>query len=90
MINLVKDICMLFVSIATYVSFIPQIIKLIRTKKSDDLSFSSWLIWWLSSLAYLIFSLLEGGFGLIFSSLSEMILTAIVFGLSIKYRKMKE
>lgn len=87
MVEVTKNILMLIVSVATYISFLPQIIKLIRTKKSEDISIPSWILWGLSSLSYLIFSLLEGGFGLIFSSVSEFVLTFVVLFLSLKYKK---
>lgn len=87
MIEVVKNILMLIVTIATYISFVPQIVKLIKTKKSEDIAISSWVIWVISSLAYLMFSLLEGGLGLIFSSVSEFVLTFVVLFLSIKYKR---
>lgn len=87
MVSIIKDGLMLFVSITTYVSFVPQIVKLYNTKRSEGISIHSWILWVSSSFAYLIYSLLEGGFGLIFASVSEFILTAWVLILTYKYRK---
>lgn len=33
------------VSVCTIISYLPQTIKLIKTKKSDDLSINSWILW---------------------------------------------
>ncbi|MDQ8759078.1 PQ-loop repeat-containing protein [Streptococcus ruminantium] len=83
----IKDGLMFFVSFTTYVSFVPQIVKLYKTKCSEDISVFSWVLWVSSSFAYLIFSLLEGGFGLVFASGSEFVLTTWVLVLSWTYRK---
>ena len=88
-VETIKNILMLFVSATTSISFIPQILQLYRTKHSEDISISSWVLWVSSSTSFLIFSFLEGGFGLIFSSLVEFILTALVLILTIKYRNNK-
>lgn len=37
-------------TICTFISYAPQIYKLIKTKKSNDLSVTSWVLWSLSSL----------------------------------------
>lgn len=44
------------VSVCTIISYLPQIVKLIRTKKSEDLSVQSWVLWVLSSLCYTIYA----------------------------------
>ena len=47
------------VSICTFISYFPQTIKLIKTKKSNDLSIQSWILWVTSSLAYTIYAVEE-------------------------------
>ena len=89
-VETIKNMLMLFVSVTTSISFIPQILQLYRTKHSEDISISSWVLWVSSSTAFLIFSLLEGGFGLIFSSSLEFILTALVLILTINYKNNKK
>lgn len=37
-------ITMWIVTICTYVSYIPQIVKLIRTRSSEDISVASWVM----------------------------------------------
>lgn len=42
------------VSICTFISYFPQTIKLLKTKKSSDLSIQSWILWVTSSFAYTV------------------------------------
>lgn len=53
-------ITMYTVTICTYISYVPQLVKLFRTKKSEDLSVASWILWTISSLANLIYSIVLG------------------------------
>lgn len=87
MVEQIKDLLLLVVTIGTYASYVPQIVKLYKTKSSDDLSVLSWILWVSSSKAYFIYAVLTGGFWLVFASLSELILMIIVLVLTIKYRK---
>lgn len=87
MIDAVKTGLILFTTIVSYVSFIPQIVQLYRTKQSEDISIPSWLLWTASAVAYLIFTLLNGDKALIFSALSEVVLTTTVLYLSWRYRR---
>lgn len=42
--EMILQITMWIVIICTYISYVPQIIKLIKTKKADDLSIASWVL----------------------------------------------
>ena len=46
------------VSFCTFISYFPQIVKLIKTKKSEDLSVQSWILWVTSSLAYTLYHII--------------------------------
>lgn len=39
------DVLLGIVSLCTLISYLPQAIKLIKTKQSNDLSTTSWIIW---------------------------------------------
>lgn len=67
------------------ISYLPQIIKLIRTKKSEDISICTWIIWVVSSLSYLVYSFLDGDFMLIVSSALEFGMSIIILVLTLKY-----
>lgn len=83
--EIILQITMLIVIVCTYISYVPQIIKLIKTKSGDDLSITSWILWTLSSVANLIYSVILTRTELIISSISEVVLTLAVFVLTIYY-----
>ena len=80
---------MWIVTVCTYISYIPQLYKLIKTKKAEDLSITSWVLWMISSLANLIYSVLLRRFELIVASVSEFILISAVLFLTVYYTKSK-
>lgn len=72
---LLKDYILVYITIAGFVSYIPQIVRLIKTKSAEDCSISSWLIWTFNSLLYFIYICLEGvSIELRISQLLEVIL----------------
>ena len=78
------------VSLCTMISYLPQTIKLIRTKKSNDLSIKSWVLWVTSSLSYTIYAVLcSKDFMLIFETSLEFSFCLIILLLAIRYRKNK-
>ena len=80
------NILLIIVSICTIISYAPQIIQLIKTKKSEDIAVSSWVLWTTASTSYLIYSFIVADFMLIVSSLLEFSLNLTVLILSIKYK----
>jgi len=75
-------------TIAQSVAYIPQIYKLFKTKKADDLSLPSWLIWFISDFSYLGYVLLETPeIGLICATLWDIVLILITFVLTLHYQK---
>ena len=66
------------VSICTMISYLPQTIRLIKTKKSEDLSINSWVLWVISSLAYTLYAVIcSKDFMLIFETSLEFWLRQI-------------
>ncbi|MBR3890025.1 PQ-loop repeat-containing protein, partial [bacterium] len=43
------------VSFCTFISYFPQTIKLLKTKKSEDISIQSWILWVTSSFSYTLY-----------------------------------
>lgn len=39
------SVFLIVIGVLQLVAYVPQIVKLIRTKKSEDLSLSSWFLW---------------------------------------------
>lgn len=78
------------VSICTMISYLPQAIKLIKTKKSSDLSINSWILWVFSSVSYTLYAILcSKDFMLIFETSLELFFCLLILLLAIKYRKNK-
>ena len=76
------------VSICTMISYLPQTIRLIKTKKSEDLSINSWVLWVISSLAYTLYAVIcSKDFMLIFETSLELFFCLLILMLAIKYRE---
>ncbi len=76
------------VSMCTLVSFLPQAIKLIKTKESDDISISSWVLWVISSLSYVLYAYLcTDEFMLRFENTLEFSFCLLILFLTVLYRR---
>lgn len=78
------------VSFCTFVSYFPQTVKLLKTKRSEDLSIYSWILWVISSFAYTVYAILVSGDGmLIFETSLELFFCLLILALTIIYRNNK-
>jgi len=78
------------VSFCTFVSYFPQTVKLIKTKKSSDLSIQSWILWLTSSIAYTIYAIIiSKDTMLIFETGLELFFCLLILILAIMYRNNK-
>lgn len=75
------------VTACAYVGYVPQIIRLLKTKQSKDISIFSWVIWIFSCSCGLVYSILLTRAELIISYASELILSLIILYLIVVYRK---
>jgi uncharacterized protein with PQ loop repeat len=74
-------------TILSLYAYIPQIIKLIRTKSSRDISLSSWIIWIISDICYLLYAIIESSSaGIIFMASVELAFVIIISILILIYR----
>ena len=80
-----------FLSVYTvleFVAYIPQIVKILKTRHADDLSLTSWFVWITTDLSYLGYVLLETPqFGVIFIALLDLFFIISVFVLTMYYQK---
>ena len=75
-------------SVLEFVAYIPQIVKILKTKHADDLSLLSWFVWIATDLSYLGYVLLETPqFGVIFIALLDLVFIMTVFMLTMYYQK---
>ena len=87
MINLLGNCLLGIVSICTFISYFPQTVKLLKTKKSDDLSIPSWILWVISSLSYTIYAIcVSKDVMLIFETTLELSFCLLILLLAIRYR----
>ncbi len=86
-----ETIAFVFLSIYTileFVAYIPQIVKILKTKRADDLSLTSWFVWITTDLSYLGYVLLETPqIGVIFIAVLDLIFIITVFLLTAYYQK---
>ena len=87
---MVGNILLGIVSICTMISYLPQTIKLIKTKKSNDLSINSWILWVVSSFSSTLYAVLcSKDFMLVFETSLELFFCLLILSLAVKYRNNK-
>lgn len=87
---MVGNVLLGIVSICTMISYLPQAIKLIKTKRSSDLSIDSWILWVVSSFSYTLYAVLcSKDFMLIFETSLELFFCLLILLLAVKYRNNK-
>lgn len=85
------NVLLIIVSVCTFASYFPQIVKCLRTKKSEDLSIWSWILWVTSSLAYTLYAVLcQDNFMLIFETSLELLFCVIILICTIVFRDKKD
>ena len=85
---MVGNILLGIVSVCTMISYLPQTIKLIKTKKSSDLSINSWILWVVSSFSYTLYAVLcSKDFMLIFETSLELFFLFVNIVVSYKIQK---
>ena len=78
-------------TVLEFIAYMPQIIKLLKTKRADDLSLTSWFVWITADLCYLAYVLLESPeVGVIFICALDLMFLFFVFGLTVCYQKRRK
>ena len=78
-------------TVLEFVAYMPQIVKLLKTKHADDLSLTSWFVWITADLSYLAYVLLESPeIGVIFIATLDLVFLVLVFCLTEYYQKHKK
>jgi len=76
------------VSFCTFVSYLPQVIEIIKTKSTEDISILSWILWVISSLAYTLYAILVSESAmLIFETCLELFFCLLILILTLIYDK---
>ena len=87
-----KSIIALFLlsvyTVLEFIAYMPQIVQLIKTKSADDLSLSSWFMWIVSDVCYLLYILMESPeAGVIFVALLNLFFVLFVYVLTFYYQR---
>jgi len=81
------NILLAIVSFCTFLSYFPQALKIIKTKKTDDLSIYFWILWVTSSFSYTLYAfIISKDFMLIFETCLELFFCLLILFLVIIYR----
>lgn len=85
--EIVLQLLMWVVTVCDYIAYVPQLRKLVKTKKSEDISVGSWLLWMISSICDTSYAILLGRYELIVSASSCLLLNSLVLVLTLHYNK---
>jgi uncharacterized protein with PQ loop repeat len=89
--NLVSKIMLLFVTVDTFVSYAPQIIKILRTKRAEDLSKLSWALWLMMYVILMIYAFVfTKDILLLVAYIAEVSLCLLIWIMSFVYGKKRK
>jgi len=75
--------------ILTLVTMIPQIIKSLKTKKVEDVSYLMVVVFALSMLLWVLYAVLIESWPIIITNTIAFVITCVQFTLMVKYKKSK-
>jgi len=85
--NIISWLMLTFVATTSSIAHLPQIIKLIRTKSSNDISLASWTIWVIQFVLMTVYAVVyTSDIVLCISYSIEMILCVLSWALIFKYK----
>lgn len=85
---MLENILLGIVSVCTFISYFPQLVKCLKSKELEDLSITSWILWVVSSLSYTLYAFLcTDSFMLIFETCLELTFCVIIMVFAIIYRE---
>ena len=85
--GIIALVLLLVYTVCESIAYIPQVVKLVKTKSADDLSVTTWLIWVFSAVCYLFYVLLKcPEIGIIFISSLNLTFIVVVCILTVYYQ----
>lgn len=79
------------INICSFVAYLPQIVKLIKTRSGEDLSLMSWFLWLMTDVAWVCHSWFElRDLNQTLTCLLELILVLTIFLLTLFFSRSKE
>ena len=83
--ELFLECCGYICACLTLISYVPQIIKTLKTKSANDLSKGSWALWLIGAIIWETYAIVDGGLGLIVPQTLELIMILFTMILAIIY-----
>ncbi|HPF30936.1 MAG TPA: PQ-loop domain-containing transporter [Candidatus Saccharibacteria bacterium] len=80
------EIIFLIIQSATFFASMPQVIRLIKMKQSEEFCIFTWSIWFVSQFASMIYVVSIKNFSLILVNVAWVLFYAVMIVLIIKYR----
>lgn len=84
---MIAEVLMGCCSVTTLIAYLPQIVKLLVRKESEDISIASWALWLFESICYVIYALHSKDIIFIVTEVITLICVIAVLTLTIRYRK---
>ena len=75
-----------FAAFCTTISFLPQVIKVYKTKSTKDISLYMFLIFTIGTFCWLIYGILESSLPIIMANTITLILSVIILLYKIKFK----
>ena len=75
-----------FAAFCTTVSFLPQVIKVYKTRSTKDISLYMFLIFTIGTFCWLIYGIIESSLPIIIANTITLILSAIILLYKIKFK----
>ena len=75
-----------FAAFCTTISFLPQVIKVYKTKSTKDISLYMFLIFTIGTFCWLIYGIIESSLPIIIANTITLILSAIILLYKIKFK----
>ena len=75
-----------FAAFCTTISFLPQVIKVYKTRSTKDISLYMFLIFTIGTFCWLIYGIIESSIPIILANTITLILSAIILLYKIKFK----
>ena len=72
--------------ILTAVAFVPQVLRVIKTKSTKDISLGMFILFCIGVVLWLVYGFLEHDWPLVVNSAVTLVLSLVILGYKIRYR----
>ena len=76
----------LFAGICTAISLLPQLIKILREKKANAISYGMLAILMLGLISWIVYGIMRKDYPIIFSNCASLLLNILIFIFTVRYK----